>query len=138
MGWAIGNGLTYLAVGIACLVITAQYPDVDCGFGGQPPLRQWLFGTGIAYTVIGCFSGIFGALLIFTIVGALPVVIVLMCSGTFTFAWMIVGAVSLWRDGGDCVQSNFTIWQMGMAAVIISIIMVVFSGYTTKRAVEDN
>ncbi len=46
-------------------------------------------------------------------------------SGAFVTAWAIVGALSLWRDGGDCLDQNFRLWQMGMAAVIISIVLAV-------------
>lgn len=137
MGWVIGNGILYLAVGIACLVITAKHPDVDCGFGGHPPLREWLFGTGIAYTIIGLCASIVGLLLVCTVVGAIPVLLVLISANAFTFAWMIVGSVSLWRDGGDCKELNYTIWQMGMAAVIITIIIWFFSLFTAKRTSED-
>ena len=76
------------------------------------------------YTIIGACCGIFGLLLVCTIVGFIPFVIIIMCSGAFTFAWMIVGAVSLWRDGGDCASLNYPVWAMGMAGVIISIVMV--------------
>jgi hypothetical protein len=38
---------------------------------------------------------------------------------------MIVGAVSLWRDGVDCSTKNFRMWQMGLAAVILSIVLTV-------------
>lgn len=103
-----------------------------CGAAGSPPLPQWIFGTGIAYTILGAFNGVVGVLLACTIIGLIPLLIVLVSGGLFTFAWMIVGAVSLWRDGGDCVQLNFPLWQMGMAAVIISIVMVVFSGATAR------
>lgn len=45
--------MAYIGLGIASLVLTAQYPTVICGFKGAPPLRQWIFGTGIAYIIIG-------------------------------------------------------------------------------------
>ena len=136
MGVVLSNGLCYLAVGIACLVISLQHPT-QCGVPGFPPLQTWVFATGIAYTIIGGVNSLFGILLLIpgvAVVAVIPVIVILICAGAFTFAWMIVGAVSLWRDGGDCMNLNFTIWQMGMAAVIISIVMVVFSGISTRSA----
>ena len=46
-------GLIYLAVGIGCLVVSVPDPVLNCGLGGSPPLRDWVFGTGISYTIIG-------------------------------------------------------------------------------------
>ncbi len=100
------TGLLYLAVGVSSLVVSLQNPDPRvCGFDGQPPLRQWVFGTGIGYSVMGlthllssfCLCSLFCLLL-----GAIPVILVLLLGGVFTFAWTIVGSVSLWRDGADC------------------------------------
>ena len=135
-GVIIGSGTLFLAVGIACLVMHSLYPAA-CGANGSPPLPTWIFGTGIAYTIIGASFGIVGILMICSIVLVVPWLIIVGFSGFFTFAWMIVGAVSLWRDGGDCVQLNFPIWQMGMAAVIISIVMVVCSGFSARSASEN-
>lgn len=73
----------------------------------------------------------------FSVVGIIPLIIVLASSGLFTFAWMIVGAVSLWRDGSDCMSLNFPLWQMGMAAVIISICLVVFGGATSRTQTQE-
>lgn len=80
----------YLAIGIASLVISLRN-TVDCGFGGSPPLRDWLFGTGIAYTIIGGSLGIGSIILILSVVGIIPLLIIAILSGPFTFAWMIVG-----------------------------------------------
>lgn len=130
------GGTTYLAVGIACLVMWSLHPT-PCGATGSPPLPQWIFGTGISYTILGACNGIVGVLIACTGIGIIPLLIVLVSGGFFTFAWMIVGAVSLWRDGGDCVQLNFPLWQMGMAAVIISIVMVVFGGASAKSQADS-
>lgn len=110
-----------------------KYPDGQTGQGGYsgpgyPPLPKALFGTGIAYTIIGGVSVLMGVLMWFHITVALGV-IVLWCSGGFLFAWMIVLSVSLWRDGYDCMPINFKLWQMGMAATIISIVGVCTTWY---------
>ena len=123
----MSGGLVYLAIGIAALVISLQNPTLNCGLTGQPPLREWLFGTGISYTIIGVSTSFIGALLVFTVIGTLPVFAVSVLAGAFTFAWMIVGAFSLWRDGADCNTLNYPIWACSMAAVIISIVMVVYN-----------
>ena len=80
----------YLAIGIASLVISLRN-NVDCGVPGHPPLRDWLFGTGISYTVIGGSLGIGSIILVCTIVGIIPLLIIAILAGPFTFAWMIVG-----------------------------------------------
>jgi hypothetical protein len=137
MAVIIGSGVFYLAVGIACLVISQKYPT-PCGLGGNPPLWQWVFGTGISYTVIGACLGVVGVFMALSVVLIIPWLIVIWCSAAFTFAWMIVGAVSLWRDGGDCVSLNFPLWQMGMAAVIISIVMCVFGTPLNHQSTQKN
>lgn len=175
---ALFNGLGYIAIGIACLVMWSNNPT-ECGIGtrpgnftsndgtffeqtpgilngytyrrsngvtgtgtysgpGYPPLRDWIFGTGIAYLIIGACQSVFGLLILFTIIGAPIVAIVLLSSAGFTFAWMIVGAVSLWRDGYDCVNINFPLWQMGMAAVILSIIMCCSSTGSSRSNDNNN
>ena len=123
----------YFAIGIACLVISLRNPT-SCGLGGQPTLRNRLYGTGIAYTIIGSSLGIGGLILAFSVIGLIPLLVIAICSGPFTFAWMIVGSVSLWRDGGDC---SGEIWSMGMAAVIVSIILVVFNGYSYRHLNDE-
>jgi hypothetical protein len=153
-------GIVYLGVGIACLVIAVPESSPNCGLGGSPPLRHWIYGTGIAYTIIGatyffawillrnsdlrtiqtvhaqphckffldCFLALLFAYVSFSYsVALIPTTLLILLAGMFTFAWMIVGAVSLWRDGGDCNALNFRIWQMGLAAVILSIVLVVAS-----------
>jgi hypothetical protein len=127
------------AVGVSCLVVAAvQYADagswdaaVDCGFRGKPPLLEWVLGTGIAYLIL-CWA--------YAMVSKKGpragscVQWIVMVSNTFLFAWMIVGAVSLWRDGTDCEQINLTLWRMGYSAVIISIVVVCCGGYTTYES----
>lgn len=135
-GLVIGNGCLFLAVGIASLIIS-QLHTTTCGTG-SPALWYWVFGTGIAYTIIGACSGIFGIFALFTVVLAVPVLLICLSASGFTFAWMIVGAVSLWRDGGDCITSNFPLWQMGMAGVIISIVMVVCGVGASYNSTRQN
>jgi hypothetical protein len=117
-------GLVYLAIGIASLVVSTQNVS-DCGTDAVLTVRQWLFGTGIAYTTIGASMGIGGLLLILTVAGIIPLLIVLIFAPGFTVAWSVVGAISLWRDGLDCESLNPEIWKMGMAAVIVSLAMCV-------------
>jgi hypothetical protein len=144
------TGIIFLAVGIACLVISVPELAPTCGLGGSPPLLYWIYGTGIAYTIIGgCFiyvwilfrkdrdvksvrvqprsncafnESFFFLTLLFSVASLLSTLLIFL-SGAFVIAWAIVGAVSLWRDGSDCLDQNFRIWQMGMAAVILSIVL---------------
>jgi flagellar biosynthesis protein FliP len=78
-----------------------------------------------------------GVLLSLTIVGLIPVLIVLLCAGAFNFAWMIVGSVSLWRDGLNCQDLNPEIWKMGMATVITQLIMFVFTWFQARYSSEQ-
>ena len=93
--------LIYISLGVAALVIVGlRYPsDLVCGFSGSPPLQRWLLGTGIAYTIIGGATLLGAALLSCTVT---PFILIGILNNLFTFAWLIVGAVSLWRDGADC------------------------------------
>lgn len=54
-----------------------------------------------------------------------------------TGAQMIVGAVSLWRDGADCIGLNYDIWAVGMADVIVTIVLVCTSWYWLPDFVRD-
>ena len=120
--------MVYLAIGIVCIVFYNNNPT-PCGIPGYPPLREWILGTGIAYCIIGFISGIFGIFLTspdFLLISRNLAATFFMWSAIFTFTWMIVGAVSLWRDGSNCITYNFPLWQMGIAAVIISMFLFVW------------
>lgn len=110
---------------------------VDCGVNSFLPVNDFLFGTGIAFTIIGSVSGIAGFLIILTGIGAIPVIIILLCSGAFTFAWMIVGSVSLFRDGLDCQELNYEVWAMALATNIIMYVMFLFSVCATKSSSDE-
>lgn len=121
--------LFFLALGIACLVTTTiLHSPVDCGLNGNPPIRDWLYGSGIAYIIISMVflaSGIYfayGSRHNFTSHPNISNSIVIsMC--LFMLAWSIVGSVSLWTQATDCEITNPAIWQMGFAGVTISIIL---------------
>ena len=122
----------YLAIGIASIIVRGDHLSPSCGDPGYPPLRDWLLGTGISYTIIGVafflwwFESLHGLLLW-----------VLNVSGVWLFIWSVVGSVSLWRDGGNCQALNFPLWQMGMGAVITSWIMFAFFSISVKYSNED-
>lgn len=134
------GGIIYLAIGIACLVISQQYKNVTCGQGDASfnlSLQQWVFGTGIAYVIIGlCFSA-FAAILICTIIGIIPLIIVYLFSGLFVLCWAIVGGISVWKYGGDCESGAYSLWAMGMAAEIVTIIMIFFACCSAKGSHSD-
>jgi hypothetical protein len=122
-------GVSSLGVAIWCLV---KQGGVNCGENGKPPLLNWVLGTGISYLIIavayariekgkarGCSFYIANV------------------SQTFIFAWMIVGAVSLWRDGTDCETINNKLWKMGLSAVIISIVVWVFGVFVSTSVYTD-
>lgn len=134
--FGFGISSFFLALGIACLVIGMRN-NVDCGLDGEPPLRDWVFGTGIAYTVIGGSLGIGGLVLTLTVIGVIPVIVVGILALPFTFAWTIVGAVSLWRDGADCQSGNYEIWAVAMATVIISFVLIIAMCGAAKSAKNE-
>jgi hypothetical protein len=125
-----------LCISIASLVISVQdrttNPVPNCGVTGSPPLREYLLGTGISYLVISA-----SFLIVSIKQNASIFSFILGVSNLFLFCWMIVGCVSLWRDGFDCQAINPAVWKMGMAAVICSIIVVCLGGYTNYRTVND-
>lgn len=138
-GFSFGSIL--LAVGIASLIISTELPADSvlyrCGLGGSPPLRIWIFGTGIAYTIAGGIL-LVGGIMACTVCGLIPLIVVLYVTPMFVLAWSIVGGVTLWKFGVECYDINFRLWQMGMAAEIISLILVfgmLFGGYRTTRSV---
>jgi hypothetical protein len=104
---------------------------------GHPPLRDALFGTGIAYTIIGSVSILIGVLVLTDLMISTPAIIILLLGALFMFPWMIVLSVSLWRDSYDCLDINFPLWQMGMAATIISIVLVCTSGYGSSHELQN-
>jgi hypothetical protein len=114
----------YLGIGIACCIIYAQHNTAvpTCGANGYPPLQYFVLGTGIAYLILAAVS-IFALLLVLSVVGIPILLIVALCAGGFCFAWMIVGSVSLFRDGYDCQTLNYPIWAVAMAAVISSYVL---------------
>eukprot|EP00918_Siedleckia_nematoides_P089550 GHVU01196835.1.p1 GENE.GHVU01196835.1~~GHVU01196835.1.p1 ORF type:complete len:153 (+),score=4.95 GHVU01196835.1:223-681(+) len=121
--WA-GIGFT---LGIACLIISVQDRDAnpipDCGMWGSPPLREYLLGSGCAYLILAV------AYVIIAAVGdkvAWFGMIIGILANIFLFSWMVVGSVSLWRDGTNCQEINYPVWATGMATVITTIILVVF------------
>lgn len=126
------GAITYIALGVAALVISQQYKDVTCG---TPPagdsfqltLQQWVFGTGIAYLIIGLSFSVFALILVCTIIGIIPLVIIWIFSGLFILCWSIVGGISLWKYGGDCQSAAYSLWAMAMAAEIITLVMIFFA-----------
>lgn len=108
----------WLGTGIACLVITLQNPP--CGVGGSPPLSTWLFGSGIAYIIIGALSILFGSVSLLTEESFRLIGYILALASTFIFAWAIVGAVTLANFTVDCQLNHYPVYAMGLAAVIIT------------------
>ena len=95
--------LLYLFAGVLSLVFGIKQVDSQCGAGGHPPLPRWLLGTGISFTLIGLTMAVVGTVMLFRRrvdgLGALMLI-----SNVFSFAWMLVGSVSLWKDGLSCQQ----------------------------------
>lgn len=107
-----------IAFGILGLVVAAEYANAP------PPcaqlaeflfLNKWLLGFGIANVVIGAITipftiameGLGSTYEIWTAVASM-----------FSFAWMIVGSVVLYRDCFPCETEAFRLWQVSMACLI--------------------
>ncbi len=137
------TGFLLLAIGIASLVISTidrnEHSSPNCGIPGYPPLRDWIFGTGIASVIISVayyymtFTDGKGNNTLYKWIA--------LWAPLFIFIWMIVGAVSLWRDGGfpnPCYSINPPIWDMGTAAVVVYIIIVFFGSYVYHRTNQND
>merc|ERR1711991_126475 len=123
--------------GIPSIIIAANNtqagdPDVGCSRNGKPPLPTWHMVYGIVVLVtaaiqIVCIILINKAKILF--------ILVTLVVGLFMFAWNIVGAVSLFRDSGECKDTNYSLWAMTLAVLIIQWIGMLVnccSGYSTK------
>lgn len=126
------------STGVACLVISiwnfSQYGwNVNCGFGGKPPLLKWVFGTGVAFLIITCAFA-----RVSTGKDRKPAMIVLGCSNCFIFIWAIVGSFSLWKWGGACEIVNPHLYRMGYAGVIISFILCCCGGFVGYRSYDED
>ncbi|KAG7344533.1 hypothetical protein IV203_022541 [Nitzschia inconspicua] len=134
----ISTTFILFAVGASCLGVAiwsyVQQGGINCGQNGKPPLLEWILGTGISYLIIACaYSRVKQGNNKTKGLG----MFIVSSSHVFIFAWMIVGAVSLWRDGTDCEQVNSIVWKMGLSAVIISIILCLCGGYMFNAVYTD-
>ena len=77
---------------------------------------------------------ILSLILIFTLLGIIPLIIVTIFGGLFAFSWTIVGSISLWRDGGDCHLLNYPLWAVAMATVITPLVLMILSCCTVKSS----
>ena len=139
--FGFSTGFLFLTITIASLVISVQdrhdNPSPNCGVGGHPPLRNYLLGTGCGYLLIALAYYYLTFTKSSSDSNSLPMWIASM-SPIFVFAWMIVGAVSLWHDGSDCKTLNRPVWDMGMAAVIVTLCVEFLAGYYYYRVKEGD
>lgn len=136
--FGFSTSLLLLVTGAVCLAFAVidrnENASPTCGVPGYPPVRDWMFGTGISFIIIGV-SFIITSILqnqagIFKWITGL--------SSTFLFAWAIVGAVSLGRDGQNCQTIDYQLWQVALFGVIMNWIIWAFGGYTTYRTGQDD
>lgn len=124
----------FIGLGVMFVVIS-QLNHETCEFHGYPPLPLWILGTGISFIIIGVSYVVTFVLSIIVIPESIGYSnegytervhwSISLHSGivwSFLLAWMIIGCVSLWRDGGNCNNPNSQIWNTGMAGVIILIV----------------
>ena len=80
-------------------------------------LAEYLLGFGIASLIIWALTVVSALLL-----DSAPVFyyIVSLCAGLFSFAWMIVGSVALFRDDNSCRTAfgAYPLWAASLASVI--------------------
>lgn len=129
--FGLSTSLILVAVAVMSLVVSIKDRHDNplqptCGASGKPPLRDWLFGSGISFLLIA-FSYIFTssspeeAGIIFNCITAL--------SSTFFFVWAIIGAVTLGNHAIDCRTLDPTMWSVGVAAVVINWLVWAFGSY---------
>lgn len=102
--------------GIANILISIEYRDVECAEDGQPPLDMWLFGTGLSVIIASVLLiitsiGLFICLVPSIILGGILRTVVAL----FEVAWFIVGGVSLFRDSMDCKEEETFFWGWSLA-----------------------
>ena len=134
----LSTGAVLIAMGIVALVysVPRRKDDYDgdqsCDELGAPPLRDWLFGTGIAFIVIACSyfitaqrerdgefgGGIFGC--------------IAHLSSSFLFCWAIVGSVSLGTHAKACKDLAPPLWSAGCACVVMNWIIWCCGGYVSS------
>ena len=78
-------------------------------------LAEYLLGFGIASLIIWALT-VVSALLLDS--AAIFYYIVSLCAGMFSFAWMIVGSVALFRDDHSCRADAYPLWAASLASVI--------------------
>lgn len=58
----------------------------------------------------------------------------------FNIAWLVVGGIILIRDGGQCKNTHYSIWAMGIAAwsmQLYNAVFVVFGGSSSNRLATE-
>ena len=96
----------------------AEHSTPTCGVDGKPPLRDWIFGTGVSFITIAISFSCVGNKEDTSKVGFCDLIAAL--SSIFLFCWAVVGAVSLGRDGKDCSVIDVALWRVGVAAVVFN------------------
>jgi hypothetical protein len=136
---------TQLSLGILSIIgYFNMFPQANCS-NGSPSLEQWIFGTGISYLILGSFGTVLGC--IYTCkrskspdkphkAALLMLILFYIISAAYIITWVIIGSISLWKYSGSCIESNFTLWQIAMADIIISYVLfpciIVFCIYKSK------
>eukprot|EP00531_Pseudo-nitzschia_arenysensis_P003116 CAMPEP_0116122506 /NCGR_PEP_ID=MMETSP0329-20121206/4251_1 /TAXON_ID=697910 /ORGANISM="Pseudo-nitzschia arenysensis, Strain B593" /LENGTH=115 /DNA_ID=CAMNT_0003616359 /DNA_START=28 /DNA_END=372 /DNA_ORIENTATION=+ len=101
----VSTSFLIFAIGIACFVIGIlgffDEGAFECGKNAKPPLVIWVFGTGVAFTLIACsfwrVSSGKGGIREKWILGA---------ANLFVVIWAFVGIMSMFKYEGDCRDSN--------------------------------
>jgi len=126
--------VVFTTIGVAFVVVVVPAPESTCAFKGYPPLPVWSLGTGISCLIIGVSYVVVFSLAILVFPESIDardgytqsihwsISLHSALSTAFLFAWMIVGCVSLWRDGINCADPNSQVWNTGMAGVILLIV----------------
>lgn len=141
--------LPQTGLSIADFVIGAQHKDATCDVGAVVSLSTWLFITGsigLAFVIVLVITFIIVVVLGFTKPELLPfplvpLVILIIVFSLFNLAWNIVGAVALFRDSMECLNSTKSLWGLTLANLILqwlSIAYTVFGGSGSARIGNKN
>ena len=143
--------VSMLAIGIGCLILKHDAsPTKNCGGGMGIPiltetnttvghlfLDEWVFGTGVAYTAIGCLD-IVTAFTYYWLDTPAPTLIVLFISWLFVTAWSITGAASVGAYTKACLIPEYPIYTISIASVVIGFFVLLLTIIFYTSAVNEN
>lgn len=117
--WSFG-----IELGIANILISINYNNIECAGDGQLTLDKWLFGTALLIIIPNTFLIILTiGLPLFSVRCTKLIMGIGYVTGLFELAWFIAGAVAI-RDGSDCFDDETFFWGWCIAIWIFQTISI--------------